>query len=415
MAARPLTRLDAFCLGINAIVGTSIFLFPGILAQQLGPASILSFGLTGLALMPVALCFAQASLDFDRHGGPYLYARSAFGPNLGFSTGWLCWAAEVLSWAAVASGISTYLGYFDPVWASPIPTKLIAATVIIAMGALNYRGVKLGAWTTDLLTFAKLAPLLAFALVGLWHVKSSSFLPFAPHGWAPMGQACFLAAFAYSGFEVVPVPAGELRNPRRDVPLAVIGSLALSGALYMLVQSVAVGVHPGIAGSERPLADAAATFLGHPGASLMAAGAAISMIGFNAGCALGGPRYLVALAENGDLPEVLAASHPRFGTPHRSIALTSALALAAAIAFDFRKLVDFSVVVICAQYAATCAAVPVLQRRAGRRGAGAWTLAALGLLATAWIGSQAGKDELKWSTAALAAGWGIRLAHRRRP
>src|SRR6185436_7829025 len=140
MTARPLTRLDAFCLGINAIVGTSIFLFPGILAKQLGPASILSFGLTGLALLPVALCFAQASLDFDRHGGPYLYARAAFGRSVGFSAGWLCWAAEVLSWAAVASGISTYLGYFDDGWASAAATRSVAAIVIVAMGALNYRG-----------------------------------------------------------------------------------------------------------------------------------------------------------------------------------------------------------------------------------------------------------------------------------
>src|ERR1019366_685334 len=125
------------------IVGSSIFLFPGRLAGMLGPASVLSFGLSGLLLSSVALCFAEASADFDGHGGPYLYARMAFGPSVGYGIGWLCWLAEVLSLAAVADGIAIYLGFFNPAWAAPVVVKSSAVLVIVVMGAINYRGVKL--------------------------------------------------------------------------------------------------------------------------------------------------------------------------------------------------------------------------------------------------------------------------------
>lgn len=406
---RPLSLFDICCIGVNAIVGTSIFLFPGLLAQQLGPASFLAFGLTGLALAPVALCFAEASLGFDRHGGPYLYASAAFGREVGFAAGWLCWAAEVLSWAAVAAGIAAYLGYFDAAWASPSSTKAIAAVVIAGMGALNYRGVKLGAWAADSFTIAKLVPLAVFVALGLPHWRSANFIPFAPHGWAPLGKACFLAAFAFSGFEVVPVPAGELRDPHRAVPIAVVGSLILSGVLYMLIQATAVATYAGLAGSERPLADAAKGFLGPWGASMIVAGAVISMVGFNAGCALGGPRYLVALAEDGHLPAVFARLHPRFRTPYLAVALTSVLALIGAVVLDFGKLVDFSLVVICAQYASTCAAVPFLRKRDGAwRLPGGWLFPALGIAATIWIGSQSGIVELKWSAVTLILGFVLR-------
>lgn len=416
MKARPLTLTDVTCIGVNAIVGTSIFLFPGRLAALLGPASILSFGLTALLLLPVALCFAEAASGFDGAGGPYLYARAAFGSWPGYAIGWLCWITILFSWAAVANGVAVYLGHFGPRFSTPFVVKAVAAVVIVAMGAINYRGVKLGAWTSNFFTAAKLLPLAVFVIAALPQAEPARFFPLAPHGWAPLGSACFLAYFAFQGFETVPVPAGEVDDAKRNVPRAVVIAMSGAAVLYMLIQAAAIGVHPNLAGSERPLADAAKVAIGGWGAGMIVAGAVFSTIGFNAGCALGGPRYLVALSEHGDLPPALAAPHPRFQTPSAAVLATTGFALLAALVLDFNKLVDISNVVVCAQYIATCAAIPLLRRQGREAGyrvpGGAYLLPAFGILSTLWLGSQGGFAQVGWSLGILALGILVKLRAR---
>ncbi len=409
---RPLGFWDAACIGVNAIVGSSIFLFPGKLAALLGPASVLSFGLTALLLSSVALCFAEAAGRFETSGGPYVYARAAFGDSAGFGIGWMCWATSILSWAAVANAVSLYLGYFGPGWTTPMAVKATAGGVIVLLTALNYRGVRQGAWASNFFTAAKLAPLLILALAGLPALAAASPGPIAPHGWAPMGKACFLAYFAFQGFEVVPVPSGEVADARRNVPRALLAAMALAAVLYMVIQSVAVAAHPGLAGSERPLAEVAERLLGPAGAALIVAGAVCSTVGFNAGTALAAPRYLTPLAEDGHLPGWLGGLHPIYGTPHRAILLTSGLALAAALGLDFARLVDFSNVVVCAQYLATCAAIPFLRKKLGRgqgyQVPGGILLPLAGIAATLWLGGQGDLAQIRWSLGLLALGFVLR-------
>lgn len=408
---RLLTRFDLLCLGVNAVVGSSVFLFPGRLAGHLGSASPLAYALTAALLAPVALCFAEAASEHDRAGGPALYAHTEFGPDWGFAIGWLCWITMVVSWAAVANGIASYLP-----WATGRPEigKTVACLAIGGFGALNWRGVRLGAWTTDFFTVAKLIPIALIALAGL-HALPAWRPETPPEGWRPLGAACFLAYFAYQGFETVPVPAGEARNPKRDVPFAVLAALGGSAVLYILVQVAALSLVPGLAASERPLADAAAALMGPWGGTLVTAGAVISMTGYVAGSALGGPRYLVALSEEGHLPKVLSSVHPRFGTPSASILWSTGTALAAALLLDFNGLVDFSNVVIGAQFLSTCAVV--LTRRARRAGGalllGGGALVPLaGMAATLWLGAQGGWMQVAASAAVLAAGFGLRAGAR---
>lgn len=408
---RLLTRFDLVCLGVNAVVGSSVFLFPGRLAGHLGSASPAAYALTALLLAPVALCFAEAASEHDRAGGPALYAHAEFGPGWGFAIGWLCWITMLVSWAAVANGIASYI---PGAAGRPLFGKAVACAAIGGFGALNWRGVRLGAWTTDFFTVAKLVPIALIALAGVTALPA--WRPAAPPaGWQPLGAACFLAYFAYQGFETVPVPAGEARDPKRDVPFAVLSALAGSAVLYILVQVAAISLVPGLASSERPLADAAAALMGPWGAGLVAAGAVISMTGYVAGSALGGPRYLVALAEEGHLPKGLAAAHPRFGTPSASILCSTGAALLAAALLDFDGLVDFSNVVIGAQFLSTCAVV--LSRRArrapdaARKAAGA-VIPLAGIAATLWLGAQGGWMQVAASGAVLAVGFALRAAAR---
>ncbi|NNN04399.1 MAG: amino acid permease [Elusimicrobia bacterium] len=413
---RPLTRSHLTALGVNAVVGSSIFLFPGLLAGMLGPASIAAFFLTALLLSPVALCFAEAASSRDRAGGPGLYAQQAFGPTAGFAIGWLCWIVEIVSWAAIAAGLSAYAVPFWPALGSPWAAKIVAAAAVAGFAGLNLLGARPGARAAVVLAAAKLLPLVALALAGLPRLAAASWRPFAPHGWSPLPGACFLAYFAFQGFEVVPVPAGEAQAPERDAPFAVLASLGGAAVLYMLVQAAALASVPGLAASTTPLSDAGRALFGPAGGALIAAGALLSMLGFLAGCALGGPRYLVALAEEGHLPAVLARPSGRGGAPRAAILLTAAAALAGALTLDFERLVDFGNVVIGAQYAATCAAV-LADRRRGRasafRAPGGAALPLLGIAATATLSAQGGWARAAAAAACLGAGFLLRAGARR--
>ena len=410
---RPLTRLDLAAIGVNAVVGSSIFLFPGKLAALLGPASIVAFLATAAMLAPVALCFAEASSTREGAGGPALYAHEAFGPTAGFSIGWLCWVTEIVSFAAVASGLATYAAPFFPSVQGPVASKIVAAVAITAMGGVNMLGAKPGARVSTSLTVAKLLPLLAIAVVGFPLVLKTGLTPFAPHGYSALPRACFLCYFAFQGFEVVPVPAGEVEDPKRNAPFAVLTALAVAAVLYAFVQAAALAAVPGLAGSERPLADAALALFGPAGQKLVALGALVSMTGFVAGCALGGPRYLVALAEEKHLPAFFGRRAEGSQAPRAAVGTTALVALLAALALNFDSLIDFGNVVIGAQYLAVCAVVLVERRRgrpAGFRAPGGPAIPVLGMVSTVWLGAQGGWGQVGACVVVLALGFALRAA-----
>ena len=410
-AAKKLTVFDVFCLGINAIIGSGIFLFPGLLAREAGPASVAVFLVCGMLLTFVALCYAELGSIYKRNGGSYVYAREAFGPQVGFAVGWMSWVTSIFSWAAVANAVSSYAGYFAPVFVfnTPVAGKLIACVLVLGLGILNYRGIKLGAWAVNTFTIGKLAPLLLFIGVGIFFMSGRNFHPFWGAGSSSFGHAVFLALWPLQGFEITPLPAGETGNPRRAVPIAAIGSLLCVTAVYVLVQAVCVGVFTGLASSEKPLADAAAVFMGPAGVLIMAVGALVSMIGYNAGNALGSPRFVSALAEDGFLSARLAATHPRFHTPAGAIILTTAITFCAALLLSFQQLVILSNLAVICQYLSTCCAVIVLRRTQPRleRGFtipfGNW-VAAAGCMVSVWLIRQVEAEELIYACGVLAVG-----------
>ena len=413
MSRGRLGLLDVVCIGINGIVGTGIFRLPGRLAEHLGGASWLAFAVVGALLSVVALCFAELAGMFRVNGGPYAYARAAFGERAGFGVGWICWVTMVLGWSAVASGMPGYLAQFWPSLGQGAPAAAFVTGLVVALAAVNYVGIKPGAWTTNAFTMAKLVPLLVFVAVGALHVRWDSIAASAPVTPDSLGPAILLALFTLGGFENTPVPAGEAQRPERNMPRAVVGALLGATALYVGVQIVAIGTLPGLARSSKPLADAAGTFLGPTGASLMALGALISMIGFVAGSALLTPRYLQVLSADGFLPGALGRLHPRFGTPHVAIVTSAVFVVLCTQFLDFDRLVDLSVVGALVQYVATCAAIPVLRRKrpdAPRswRLRGGPVIPLLGLSVSLLIAAQA--EARDWAFAAGTLGLGVLLA-----
>ncbi len=443
---RALGLFSVLCIGVNAIVGSGIYRLPGRLGHYLGPASWLAFALVGLMLVAVALCFAEAAGMFSGTGGPYLYAREAFGTVPGFLVGWSAWVTMVLSFAAVANAVPGYLASLAPSLDGPKMPAVTIATIALGLGIVNLLGVKPGALTTNVFTAAKVVPLAVFVALGLFAVSGDN-LGLVPRpavvpaqlggaasaAAAPMplagalGAALFAALFPCQGFEVAPVPAGETKEPTRNVPIAVIGALLASVAFYVLIQIVAYGTAPSIATSgatpdkpwsTRPIVEAAATFMGTGGARFMAAGACVSMVGFCAGSALVTPRFLVALGQDGLLPRALAHHGRRFESPHVAIVTTSVAVLVAALALDFDALVDLSNVAVIAQYALTCAAITWLRRtrpelpRRYRVPGGRWLVPLVGVGVCALLASQAKVSELAMSLVMMAAGGVFALAYR---
>lgn len=407
--ARRLSFIDIFCLGVNATIGSGIFLFPGKLAGAAGPTSIFAFGICGVLLVTVALCYAEMAGICKRNGGAYVYAREAFGPKLGYIVGWIALLTSIFSCATVASAIAKYLVLFNPIFAEPVVAKALAIVLIIAFAGINYMGVKLGAFIVNFFTAAKTIPLLLFVLVGMFFLKGENFQPMFNLDIGTFGAAVFLSLWPLQGFETTPVIAGESKNPNRDIPLATVSAMLAVTLFYSLIQIVAVGSFAGLAGSDKPLADAAAAFMGPIGATIIALGAFISMTGYLSGNTLGCPRYLEPLCEDGFLPVGLAKVHERFQTPYRSIMFTTTVVILMIIFLDFRRLVDISSMAVISQYLATCLAVIWMrlkqpQRERTFRIPGGVAVPVLGCMVSLWLASSIKVEEAVFTLIAIALG-----------
>ena len=312
---RSLGLVDVVALGINGIIGQGIFLLPGLAAAKMGAASIVAISVAGLLSFLIALCFAEAGSRFSSTGGAYVYAKEAFGDFVGFEVGWITCCVAVISWAALANGFTLVLGHFLPAVAEGWLQKVTAVGLMCALAGINLFGARMGANVSTFFSVAKLIPLVMFIGVGVFAIDAGLFTPFAPHGMAPLAEATLIILYAYVGFETLVVPAGEMTNPQRNVPLALMIVMALVSAVYLLVLTVAIGTLPDLAGHPNPVAAASGIFMGGAGATLVAAGICVSVFGTNAGAALVSPRRFFALAERGDLPPILAKTHVGTGAP----------------------------------------------------------------------------------------------------
>ncbi|MDO8681273.1 MAG: APC family permease [Acidobacteriota bacterium] len=360
---RALGRWDLTAIGVNQVIGGAIFLLPGDVARLIGPWGPVAFLAVGLLSLSIALCFAEVGSRFEKTGGPYLPARAAFGRFVGFEVGWMMWFTRVTSQASVANGLALALAFYWPALALGAPRMALIAGLTIALTVINLVGIKQSSWVVNALTIGKLAPLALFIIAGIWFIDPSHFSTMPAVTRQQVSSAAILLIFAYGGYEVTGVLAGEAANPRRDVPFAFVATLIVVTLVMSLTSLVATGVVPDLAASKTPLADGAAIFLGATGALVISAGAAISMTGNNMGQILNGSRTIFALAENGDLPRWFARVHPRYHTPSNAILFTAVVALTLALTGSFVALAAVSAIARLVMYLAVCASTLVLRKR----------------------------------------------------
>jgi APA family basic amino acid/polyamine antiporter len=364
---RAIGRWSLTALVINSIIGSGIFGLPSTVAGYLGKRSPLAVLLAGLGMAVIFGCFAEVASHFQQAGGPYLYARAAFGRAMGIQMAWMLFLGQVAAPAANANLFVIYLGEFWPHARDPLPRALILTALVGILALVNVRGVRAGTQVSNIFTAAKLLPLFAVIAMGLFvlHGHSAGISSAAPAAvitsqWL---KAILLLVFAYGGFETALAPMSEAKDPRRDAPFALFIALVVCTATYALIQWVVVGVLPDAAHSDRPLADVARIAVGAFGAGLVAVGALISFYGYLSAKILAMPRVTFALAEQGDFPKAFAAIHPRFHTPYVSILVFAALVWGFALTGEFKWNVTLSAVARLLYYAVCCAALPVLRRK----------------------------------------------------
>ena len=347
----------AALLALNGMIGAAIFGLPGKLDAAVGSFAPWLLLLAGIGIMPVVLCYADLAGRFDESGGPQLYAGKAFGKFVGFEAGWMLYAARAAALAANAHVLAAYAGALWP----PLGGSMTIIVTVAAIILINVIGIRRAVDTLGGMTMLKLAPLIVIGALGLLLAPIPA--PTLPEFSAVEGVA-LAALYAFVGFEAATIPAGETRDPERNIPRALLLTVACVTLLYVVVQFAYSA--SGIGQSDAPLADLASKSLGPTGALILAVTAIISVLANQLSAVTSISRITSSFADQGLLPRWFGTISPRFATPANSILAVGGIGLALALSGSFITLAVISTVSRLFAYLACIAAVPRLDFLAGR-------------------------------------------------
>ena len=399
--ARAIGRWSLLALMVNLTIGAGIFGLPAAAAGILGRQSPFAYLIAAAGMAVIAACVAEVGSRFQQTGGPYLYAKVAFGRFMGLLTGWLLWLTRVSSAAAVANVFIDYLSGLWPQAKEPFTRIAIITIVVSGLALINIRGVKMGTQVSNFFTVAKIVPLLILVAAGLFFIHIHGGPVLAAVEFHPAGSwlsAVLLLIYAFTGFESALIPAGEVKNPARDIPIALLAALPIVTAIYFLVQVVVVHTVTNSAQTARPLSAAAYVLGGSTLATILVLGALLSTFGSLAANMIANPRVTFAFAEQGDFPHWFAAIHRRYQTPYLSIIAFAVLLWALAVMGTFRWNATLSAISRLFAYIVVCAALPMLRKKfpeqEGFHLPGGVVFAAFGILFALVLASRMGKAEL---------------------
>jgi basic amino acid/polyamine antiporter, APA family len=327
---------------INLTIGAGIFALPADVAGYLGTASWMAYVACISLLMLMLLCFVSLGTKFTATGGAYVYVERAFGPYAGFLVNSLYWFGyAVMAVAAVANLLVDSVSVFLPLLKTPVGRISAMALVFGFICWINVRGVKHGSRLIEINTVAKLLPLFVLIVAGCFMINTDNY---AWNGFPPitqLGSVSLLLFFAFGGgAETVINASGEVRNPRKTIPMGLLVGAFLVFLIYLSIHLVAQGV----LGSDlalykdAPLAKVAEQAIGPFGVTLLVAGAAISCFGLVSGDLLASPRLLFAAARDGMLPKFLAKVHPQYATPYWAVIVYAGIGFLLSVSGGFREL-----------------------------------------------------------------------------
>ena len=391
-------------LGINGIVGTGIFLLPNKAYSIIGSASLGVLLFDAVIAGCIALCFAEAASLFTRNGGPYLYAKHALGDFWAFEVGVLKWIVTVIAWAAMAVGFATALGAAVPALSGDFAKDVISFILIVGLTIVNIFGVNVSKFVNNLITISKLVPLALFIAIGIFFINGANFTPVFPQDIYVDGsfaQAAVLLFFAYTGFEVIAIAAEDMKNPKKNLPRAIIMCMLLVSVLYMAILAVSIGVlGTDLANTKAPVQDAFNVIVGPIGMYIVLVGTLISMGGINFAEAYYAPRVATSMAEDGMLPSALAKRN-LYNAPYIAAIVTAIASVLLAWSGSFTTLAAISAVSRFTQYLPTCLAVIIFRRKWADKARsytipGGYLIPVIAIGTSLWMLAQAQTNQLLW-------------------
>jgi len=399
---------------VNGMIGAGIFALPAIMVAAVGSFApwMMLFG--ALLVLPLALVFSLLAARFDRHGGPVLYATAALGPFAGFQAGWTRYASGVVSVAANTQVSVAYFAVLFPVLDEPAVKAAAVIGFIVFTTIVNLVGMRMSVGTLGAMTAVKLAPLLVLVAVGL--ATRDPAVGFSLPQFSAFESVVLLTFYAYMAFENGTFAAGELHNPKRNVPLALMTTLAAVGLLYMLVIWAYLAIAPAVAGDESALAAAAGEVMGQAGVVAISLAAAFSIGSNTLAGGIVTPRMTYGMAEQGTLPRAFAHVSRRFRTPDVSILFYGGASILFSLWGGFAALAIASTLSRLVMYLLSAIALPVLERRDA--GKAPWWHLPLSLLAAAstlWVASQASGEAFRMLGLILLVGTGLYFIAARQP
>ncbi|KAB8314495.1 amino acid permease [Tolypothrix campylonemoides VB511288] len=419
-APRPLGVWSATALVVGSMIGSGAFLLPASLAPY-GAASLLGWAVTLGGALLLASTFARLAMRWPETGGPYVYARNAFGRAAGFAVAWSYWISIWCATAAIAIAFAGSVGALVPAaTATPARAAAVALSALWLCCAVNLRGVREAGRLQVAATVLKLLPLLLFGLVALWFVDGARFVPFNPTPQPLPGvvhATVALTLWALLGLEAATVPAGSIEDASRTVPRATVVGTLVAGLATILACTAVLGVLPAdaLAASSAPMADAATALWGRGAGVALALVMAVSCLGALNGWVLLSAQLPLAPARDGLFPSAFARLDAR-GTPWIGVLVGGVLASALVASNYSRSLVQVFTFSILLSTAATL--LPYLAGSAAwlvrGTGVGSRIVAALALAYSAYALLGTGAEALAWGGVLLFAGVPVYVAMIRR-
>ncbi len=399
---------------LNGLIGAGIFALPASVAAGTGMFSPWMFLICGLLFLPVVLSFAKVASYFSATGGPVLYARAAFGPFIGFQTGWLLYLGRVTALAANSNALLNYAGLLWPWLGAGLGRAFGMAVFFVLLTSVNVAGVRRGMAATNALAVLKLLPLLLFIAVGIGYIVPEPFFTAAIPAGGEFTAALLLVVYAFVGFEGALVPAGESRDPQRDIPRALVLTVCTTAIFYALIQTVCVAVLPDLAVSKTPISDVANATVGSVGALVMTFAAFFSIAGNLSAIMIAAPRMTYAMARDKTLPPSFCTVHEQYKTPAYSIIFLGILGFGMAVSGTFVWLAVMSALTRMLGYGVSIASLPLLHKRFKSKRdlfnlRGGFAIPAAALAICFWLALQA--DWKSWGMAAVFAVVGAALYH----
>jgi len=396
-------------LVINGVVGSGIFGLPAKTFKETGVYSIAAFGVCAVAVFIIILCFAEVSSRFTKTGGPYLYALSSFGPLPAFLTGWLLLVTRFITYAALINLLVTYLSVFSDWFTQPSSRIITIILLTFFLAFINHIGVKDSTRVNNFLTFAKLLPLFLFIIVGFFFIETKNFEIKHTPDFSSFSSTVLLLVFAFGGFESVLVNSGEVKDPGKNLPFALLLAALIIAVIYVLIQIISIGTLPTLATSGKPLAEAAGLFMGKTGATLIAIGALFSVTGTLNAIMLVGSRLPYAFSEEKQFPKIFSFIHPKYKTPTLSLLLFMTVTILVSINYSFLSAASLSAITRVMIYAIVCISLIVLRKKNAAQ-TGYFKIrygnffAIAGISITIWLLSSSGLKELKHVAIAIGIG-----------